>query len=133
MSSDGTSYRHKNSLSYVETEVDAPADGQFRATWDPDGRTVVITGPCPACGGRTASEFSPGMGGTKGFLRAKPYPRTLPSPVTVFCECGYVHADRPADALDKGCGRFWPTFLPDNQRQPPSEGSAGTSPVQAAP
>lgn len=121
MPSDGAVYRHRNSLPYVETEVDSPADGQFKVAWSPDGRTVVLSGPCPGCGGRTDSEISSGIGGTKGLLRSESRPRILHSPVTIYCECGYVHADRPADARDKGCGRFWPVFLPDDQRQPPSD------------
>jgi hypothetical protein len=36
----------------------------------------------------------------------------VPGEVTVFCECGHVHPDRPPDALDAGCGRFWVVELP---------------------
>lgn len=129
----GTFDKHKNSLAYVETEANSSTNGQFKAVWAPNGRSVIVSGPCPACGGRTATEFSPGIAGTKGFRRPEPRSRTLPSPVTIFCECGHAHADRPADAWDKGCGRFWRVFLPDDQRQPPSVGSAGTTPTPTAP
>jgi hypothetical protein len=125
--------KHANSLAYVETEADSPADGQFKVAWAADGRTVTVSGPCPACGGRTATEFSPGIGGSKGFRGPAPRPQGLPSPVTLFCECGHAHADRPPDALDKGCGRFWLVFPPDDARQPPSAVVASTPDVPAAP
>lgn len=133
MADGGTIDKHANSLAYVETEVNSPADGQFKAEWAPGGRTVTVSGPCPACGGRTATEFSPGIGGSKGFRRPAPHPQRLPSPVTLFCECGYAHADRPPGALDKGCGRFWLVVLPDDARQPPSTAAAGTPAAPAAP
>jgi len=128
----GTIDKHDNSLAYVETEANSQADGQFKAAWAPSGKTVTVSGPCPACGGRTATEFSPGIGSSKGFRRPAPRSQGLPSPVTIFCECGHAHADRPPGALDKGCGRFWLVFLPDDARQPPSAGAAGISTGPAA-
>lgn len=133
MADGGTSDRHKNSLSYVETEANTPTDGQFTALWATNGQIVTVFGACPACGGRTATEFSPGIAGTKGFRRSEPRSRTLPSPLTIFCECGHAHADRPADALDKGCGRFWRVFLPEDQRQSPSVRPTGTTPAPTTP
>lgn len=133
MADGGTIDRHKNSLAYVETEANSSADGQFKAVWASNGRTVTVTGPCPACGGRTATEFSAGIAGAKGFHRSASRSQSLPFPVTVFCECGHTHADRPTDALDKGCGRFWLVFLPDDQRRPPSLGAVGTTPAPTAP
>jgi hypothetical protein len=127
MASSGSIDKHNNSLAYAETELDSPAEGQFAVTWAPDGRTVTIWGPCPACGGRTATKYSPGIGGSKGFRGRAPRPPYLLSPVTLYCECGHAHTDRPPDAPDKGCGRFWPVVVPDDVCQPPAPGAAGTT------
>lgn len=127
MADRGTIDKHNNSLAYVEAEAESSADGQFKTTWAAGGGTVTVTGHCPACGGRTATQFSLGIGGTKGFRSPGQRAQTLPTPVTIFCECGHAHSDRPPDALDKGCGRFWLVFLPEDARQPPSAGSARTS------
>jgi hypothetical protein len=114
--------RHK-AVTYVETEADAQQAGQFTVTWTPDGRSVTVKGHCPACGGTTSTEFSPGIAGSKGGYRGvSRRPQKLPSPVTLYCECGHVHGERPPDALDRGCGRFWPVYLPDDARQPPVAG-----------
>lgn len=122
----GSIDKHDNSLAYVETEAESPATGQFKVTWAVGGRTVTVSGPCPACGGRTTTEFSPGIGGSKGFRSPAPRSQALPSPLTLFCECGHAHADRAPDALDRGCGRFWLISLPDDARQPPSAGVASS-------
>ncbi len=42
-------------------------------------------------------------------------------PVTLYCQCGHALDERPANALDKGCGRFWPVYLPDDVRCTPSD------------
>jgi hypothetical protein len=132
----GSIDKHDNSLAYAETAADSPPDGQFKVAWATGGRTVTVSGSCPACGGLTATGFSPGIGGSKGLRARIPRPQGLPSPVTLFCECGHAHTDRPPDALDKGCGRFWLVFLPDDARQPPLARVANTQDapdVQAAP
>jgi hypothetical protein len=130
LADDGSIDKHDNALAYVETEANSPANGQFTAAWATDGRTATVAGPCPACGGFTATEFSHGICGSKGFrgvFRARaPRPQGLPSPLTLFCECGHAHTDRPPDALDKGCGRFWPVFLPEDARLPPPASAAST-------
>ena len=111
---------HHRTVKYVETEVDAPAVGQFTVVWKADGNRVTVTGLCPACGGRTTTEFSTGIGGSKGLRGlGRPAAYQLPSPVTLFCECGHAHDERPADARDRGCGRFWPVDLPDEARHAP--------------
>jgi hypothetical protein len=122
----GSIDKHHNSLAYVEIEADSPADGEFEVMWSTGSRGVTVSGPCPACGGQTATEFSPGIGGSKGFRRPAPRSQSLPSPMTIFCDCGHKHAGRPPGALDKGCGRFWLVFLPDDAREPPQAGQAGT-------
>jgi hypothetical protein len=121
LTSGGSIDQHK-AVTYVETEADAQQAGQFTVTWTPDGRSVTVKGHCPGCGGTTSTEFSPGIAGTKGFRGISRRPPTLPSPVTLFCECGHVHSERPPDALDRGCGRFWPVYLPDDAREPPVAG-----------
>jgi hypothetical protein len=123
MPDDGHIEHHKT-LDYVEAVAGRPADGQFTAAWSDDGRSVTVSGPCPACGGQTATRFSVGIGGTKGFRDGRPpATREVPCPVTLLCECGYAHAHRPADAYDRGCGRYWPVYLPADQRRPPVPGS----------
>jgi hypothetical protein len=120
--SDGSIDRHK-AVTYVETEADAQQAGQFTATWTPDGRSVTVKGHCPACGGTTSAEFTPGLVGSKGIRGiSPPRPPVLPAPVTLYCECGHVHSERPPDAPDRGCGRFWPVYLPDDVRRPPVAG-----------
>jgi hypothetical protein len=116
----GENIDHHRTVKYVEAEVDAPAARQFTAVWAADGSSVAVTGPCPACGGRTATEFSTGIGGSKGLRGPNRHAAyKLQSPVTLFCECGHAHDDRPADALDRGCGRFWLVDLPDEALRPP--------------
>ena len=117
MSSGGTIDHHSNSLTYAEAEVTVPADKGFTVTRSPAGKGLTISGPCPTCGGRTSTDLSYGIGGTKGF-RGGSRPEAVRSPVTVYCECGHVHAERPADALDKGCGRFWLVDIPEALRTP---------------
>lgn len=119
----GTSSDHHKPVTYVETETGAQNAGQFTATWTPDGRSVKVVGSCPACGGTTSAEFSLGIAGSKGFRGiSAPRPPVLPSPVTLYCECGHAHSERPPDALDKGCGRFWLVDLPDEMRRPSAAG-----------
>jgi hypothetical protein len=108
-------------VAYVEAEEDVQRDGQFAVEWAGGGRTVTIKGGCPACAHLTSAEFSFGIGVSKGF-RGKPRPAILPSPVTMFCECGYAHDGRPPDALDTGCGRFWAVHLTEAERRPKAVG-----------
>jgi hypothetical protein len=120
----GTSSDHHRAVAYVETEADAQNAGQFTARWTPDGRSVQVSGHCPACGGTTSTEFTPGLAGSKGIRGiSPPRPPVLTAPVTLYCECGHVHSERPPDALDRGCGRFWPVYLPDDARRPPVAGA----------
>ncbi len=124
MSNDGHIDHHR-ALDYAEAAADRPAEGQFTVEWSDDGGRVTVSGPCPACGGRTGTEFSVGIGGTKGLRDVRaPATRELPDPVTLLCECGHAHADRPSDAYDRGCGRYWPVYLSADQRRPPVPGKA---------
>jgi hypothetical protein len=111
--------QHKARLTFAEVEAAAQAGGQFKADWAADGTSVTVTGHCPACGGLTSTEFALGIGGSKGFRgETKPRPAVLRSPVTIYCECGHTHADRPPDAIDNGCGRYWAVHLTDAERRP---------------
>jgi hypothetical protein len=112
----GTIDHHSDNLKYAEAEIPVPADKPFTVQRGPEGKGLTVTGPCPACGGLTSTDFSHGIGGTKGFRGPRPSP--IRSPITVFCECGHVHADRPADATDRGCGRYWTVDIPDALRTP---------------
>ncbi len=117
MSSGGTIDHHSDNLKYVEAEVLVSSDKSFTVARDLKRKRLTVVGPCPACGGRTSVDFYYGLGGTRGF-RGPVSPSAIRSPVTVFCECGHVHADRPANAIDKGCGRFWLVDIPDELRTP---------------
>jgi hypothetical protein len=96
------------SINYAETQerLDVPFDVQRQ----PDGKRVkyVVTGNCPACGGLMTKEFSYGISGngSKGMFADRREP-AIPSQVTLYCECGYFHAEKPAGAIDDGCGRYW--------------------------
>lgn len=111
--------QHKDQVKFAEVEAAAQADGQFSAKWADDGRSVTVKGHCPACDGLTSTEFPFGIGGSKGFRGpTTPRPAALPSPVTIYCECGHAHADRPPDAFDNGCGRFWEVHLNEAELRP---------------
>ena len=108
MTSGASSYQHREA-DYAEIETDATARGlTFSVTWAPDGNKATITGQCPECYGLTKADFNAGIPATR--FRGPMIP-TLPSPVTVYCECGYAHKDRPAAARDRGCGRYWPLYV----------------------
>ncbi|GAA0951704.1 hypothetical protein [Actinocorallia libanotica] len=105
--SESPSIDHHRDIGYAEAR--ATADQPFTVTADPDGDGMVVQGVCPAC--RTFTEFAIGRGivGTKGRRRAS---APAPAEITVFCMCGHVHAERPPEATDRGCGRFWKVRLP---------------------
>jgi hypothetical protein len=101
---------HHRPIGFAEAEI--PAGPSFEVTVAPDAKSVTVSGVCPACGGRTVTVIPSGYGyGHKGPRRSG-RPVAVPGEVTVFCECGHVHPDRPPDALDAGCGRFWVVELP---------------------
>lgn len=108
---------HHKPIHYVEQEVAVAPDKPFEVQRRTEGTGLTAAGTCPACGGRTNTILPYGIGGTKGHLGPAGPPQ-VKSPVTIFCECGHVHSDRPADALDKGCGRFWLIDIPAELRTP---------------
>ncbi|MFG1754071.1 hypothetical protein [Streptosporangium sandarakinum] len=89
----------------------------FTVTALPDGRRVDVSGICPGCGGRVSVLWEYGNPGYKGIFprRGKREDKDADRPVgarTVCCDCGYVHAERPDDSWDQGCGAFWQVELP---------------------
>ncbi len=101
----GTANDQHKKVDYAEIETDTAVPGAtFSVTWARDSDKATITGHCPECRGLTSSEFSTGIPDTR--FRGPKVP-VLPSPVTLYCECGHPHKDRPADAPDRGCGRYW--------------------------
>lgn len=127
MASSGTFDNHNDALTFVQTKAPAQVPGAFTVTWTSDGKAATVAGVCPACGALTDTEFTPGIGGTKGVFekilgRGVPAPSQLRSPLTLYCECGHAHTDRPAEAFDKGCGRYWEVNLIESDRQPPAPG-----------
>jgi hypothetical protein len=108
LTSGAANNKHRE-VDYAEIETDVAAHGvTFIVTWAPDGQKATITGDCPECRGLTKTEISAGIPSTR--FRGPKIP-ALPSPVTLYCECGHVHKDRPADALDRGCGRYWLLYV----------------------
>lgn len=113
----GQTIDHHKPIHYVEQEVTVPPDRPFEVQRRAEGTGLTATGTCPACGGSTNTVLPYGIGGTKGYRRPA-RPPSVKSPVTIFCECGHAHTDRPSDALDKGCGRFWLVDIPAELRIP---------------
>ncbi|MGI5422176.1 hypothetical protein [Actinomadura luteofluorescens] len=80
----------------------------FTVTRSADRSRYDVVGLCPGCGGRVVRQWNlglPGTKGRKGKRALKPGPRTL------TCDCGRVHAERPPEHHDKGCGAFWQVML----------------------
>ena len=105
---------HHRPIQYVEEDVGLPPGVAFTVTPASGNRRLAVSGNCPACGGRTSTDFSVGIGGTgsKGLRGPSGPPVRTAKLVTVICECGHAHPDRPDGAPDKGCGRFWLVELP---------------------
>lgn len=116
MTSGAASNQHRE-VGYAEIETDATAQGvTFSVTWAQDGKKATITGHCPECHGLTKTDFDAGIPDTK--FRGPKVP-ILPSPVTLYCECGHAHKDRPSAAHDRGCGRYWLLFVAAKERVHP--------------
>jgi hypothetical protein len=104
---DSGSIDHHRPIRFVEVEI--PADASFTVTTGTDGRTLIVCGICPACGGRTITDLPYGIGGYgyKGLTRQASRRIDHPPSATILCECGHAHAGRPDAQPDLGCGRFW--------------------------
>jgi hypothetical protein len=74
---------------------------------------VAVSGECPRCGAATSMTFPPGSPqGTKGMFRRAPTPAPVRMrKVTVYCECGYAHPERPPESPESGCGAYWTVDL----------------------
>jgi hypothetical protein len=106
--SDTPSIDHHHDLDYVETEFSLQTT--FTAAKSPEG--IEVSGTCPGCGGWTTITLERGSPqGFKGLFRTRNV-GAQPRVVTIFCVCGHMHAGRPADAVDNGCGAFWSVELP---------------------
>ena len=69
---------------------------------------LTVTGNCPGCGGQTSMTFRYGTPqGYKGLFRRTTNSQPTSRKVTVYCTCGHLHADRPAESPDNGCGAYW--------------------------
>ncbi|MFH8450183.1 hypothetical protein ACH4CD_13100 [Streptomyces fungicidicus] len=88
-------------------EVEFPVQVGFAVARGENGLTAA--GPCPRCAARTEMTFAFGSPqGTKGlFGRARVTQPPQPTKVTMYCECGYWHEDRPPESPDTGCGAYW--------------------------
>ncbi|MFI8928730.1 hypothetical protein ACIG3E_13770 [Streptomyces sp. NPDC053474] len=85
-------------------EVEFPLQTGFAVVQDEDGLTVA--GLCPQCAARTEMTFVFGTPqGAKGLSRRAR--QTQLRRVTMYCECGYWHGDRPPESPDTGCGAYW--------------------------
>jgi hypothetical protein len=116
LTSGATGDEHKK-VDYAEVETDAVTRGiSFIVKWSDDVEKATITGLCPECRGKTSMEFGTGIPGTR--FRGPGIP-TLRSPVTLYCECGQAHNDRPEGAPDRGCGRYWLYFVDSADRVHP--------------
>lgn len=94
-------------VEYRLTDYGLQGDG-FTVTRAPDGSRYDIVGVCPRCGARVIRQWTFGPPGTKG-KRGKRTPKV--GPRTLTCDCGRMHAERPAENYDKGCGAFWQVML----------------------
>ncbi|MEU8931017.1 hypothetical protein AB0D30_14115 [Streptomyces sp. NPDC048409] len=108
---------HDFDLAYAEEDM-GQVPGLFGRAPSSDGHGIVVTGECPRCHGRTATEYrhgAPGMGtkGLRSWLAGRqPAPDLardgeLLARETQFCECGHPHANLPQDAPFTGCGASW--------------------------
>ncbi|MDW5322523.1 hypothetical protein [Plantactinospora sp. KLBMP9567] len=105
---------HHRPVEYRLADHRLQRDG-FTVAPTADGRRIEVTGSCPGCGGHTTVLWEYGIpSGHKGFL-GRSGARSIDRPVgarTVYCDCGHVHANRPAEAWDQGCGAYWQVELP---------------------
>ena len=98
---------HKFDVPYLEQDL-----GEVEVTFiqknSADGR-VVVDGNCPRCEGYTATEYAWGVpgSGTKGILGGKPRQQDVLGSEVLYCECGYLHPNQPANPVFLGCGASW--------------------------
>ncbi|MFE5811875.1 hypothetical protein [Streptomyces sp. NPDC056479] len=105
-----TSPPHDVDLKYAQAPLGS-VDDQFQFGVDEDG--VTVSGACPRCHGPTSTTFPKGIAGSKGFpwfrrgTGSKAELEAAARAETMFCECGFTHAEQPEDTLFEGCGAQW--------------------------
>jgi hypothetical protein len=96
---------------FREHETQPPTDEPFTVTRSEDGRWYTVKGACPTCRAATVFRVAHGvLGPAKWGRRDRPEPLT--GAITVYCQCGYPHAERPPESPDTGCGAFWDVPVP---------------------
>lgn len=107
---------------FHEHETTVRADDAFDVARSTDGRWYKVTGPCPTCRATTAFRVAHGVLGPSKLGRRRRGRERAPEPltgaITVYCQCGYPHQDRPAESPDSGCGAFWDVPVPDGEGGP---------------
>lgn len=104
---------------FHEHETGVRDGDTFAVVRSTDGRWYTATGPCPTCRATTVFTVSYGvLGPSKPRRRRNRTPEPLTGSIPVYCQCGYPHAERPAESPDSGCGAFWDVPVPDGQGGP---------------
>jgi hypothetical protein len=104
-------------LKFQEREYQV-RDDDFAVRRSPDGRWYTITGACPQCKGPTVFRVAHGvLGPAKGWFGRSRVPAPLEGAVLVYCQCGFPHEERPAEASETGCGAFWDVPVQGAQAQ----------------
>lgn len=98
---------------FQETEVRPDASTVVRRS--ADGRWYTVTGDCPTCRAATVFRVAHGVLGPAKGGRRRTRPAPLAGPITVVCQCGYPHPERPPESPDSGCGAFWDVPVPPAQ------------------
>jgi hypothetical protein len=109
MSADSSLIENHRSVEYRLADHGLQSSG-FTVTRSADGARYDITGTCPGCGARVVRQWAFGPPGSKGSREERRVPKA--GPRTITCDCGSVHAERPPENFDKGCGAFWQVILP---------------------
>ncbi|MEV3856589.1 hypothetical protein AB0J38_19960 [Streptomyces sp. NPDC050095] len=105
-------------------ERELAVDGAFEVRRSEDGRWYTVTGACPMCRATSVFRVAHGvLGPVKGWRRRRAEPEPLTGAITVFCQCGFPHPDRPPESPDTGCGAFWDVPVPPPAA--PGQGGAG--------
>jgi hypothetical protein len=107
---------HHRAVEYRVADLGLMREG-FTVTPSADGSRIDVAGTCPGCGARVTSSWEYGIPGYKGvFPRREKSGRVEAEREkrdrTIVCACGHVHANRPAESWDLGCGACWQVEVP---------------------
>ena len=97
---------------FHEHQTTIGPEDDFSVVRSEDGRWYTATGPCPTCRAEVVFRVAYGVLGPPKLGRRKRRPDPLTGAIVVYCQCGYPHADRPAESPDSGCGAFWEVPAP---------------------